>query len=1122
MEIQDNSNEKEIKLIPLTPSKEAENAKIYNRFLIDAILNPDIYNIALTGSYGSGKSSVITTFLEYEGKEFKAIRISLADFSFKSEKNQNETTDSTNVEVDLLQQILFQTEDWAKNGPDEGIEKLSPKKRLWLVILSIIIGTIAYFILFEKDFVLEQFFSKNYANCSFYKVINYLALFVLIGSFVWVFLNIYSIFRRIRPKRIQIQPFAVDLANEKNKNSLINKYLLEIVNLFKDENIDLVILEDIDRLKDHSLFLDLKRLNSILRLNPSILKKTTFIYAIKDSVFKDEKDKTKFFDLVIPVIPYVTSLNSKNKFLKMIAEAVDGELSENIKDVISITSLRIDEMRTIINISNEFKVFRKINKVEKIKDEKLLAIIVYKNLFPIDFENAISGASDLQKVFESKERRIAGKIFQNKNELTRLGIQTSEKENLKSEINELEDMLEHLDSTPFTDAFKFDSGLGNLDFGISKTKNKSGKLELTAQSLEKRNVLVPLIKRGYISSDFMYYISLFHEGFLSKNDRKYLDSVKQDIPLEFAYKLDSARTVYNELTPLDWKTKAILNFDLFNYCFSVDIASENIKNVYFSFKDDVKLGYSFVYEYFDVLENKEIIIHNILFYWKTFTDDIIKANYDIKKLLPFMLIHHYGLLPDQNTNNSLTKLVNNSSGFVSFFDSYNWSMEELLHLQSNLKQLNVKLKELTHGGKEGVFEAVYEANAYEISVKNLLAIFKHNGIKESLSYSVLQLPILGPLKLYIEDGNLDLFIGELLNMYYGEEPTEGWKEDKKLVVDLLNLDEDKLSISSKNILIRRANFEKIDFSEIGEKSLWKPLCLSKKVNSKWENLLDYFIQKDNKEISTDSGLLDLVNDVEWVKNLPQLENENSTIAKYDSLITNILYIEFEKPIGLRRFLRKLDFSLDQENINENSNPVNIKNAVEGDFFNEAPEVYKKLKEVRLTDVLHLEYAKKNQDLLLNNNEIIGLSAKELTYILNENFKLDIKYKVLFHNSSHIVGLDGRTITEAFDVIIKIGDYSSFELMKQLMNALALEFQVKLFNHIFIEKDKFDYKVNELLPLFKGTLKFISEPLRKFKMKRSESIHQFALNLKSMGLITTYNPKNDFVEFKRNTKNVSDL
>lgn len=66
----------------LTPNDEAENIEEYNKALNEALENNNVKNIAISGSYGAGKSSIIRTF-EKNNPKYKILDISLATFKPK-------------------------------------------------------------------------------------------------------------------------------------------------------------------------------------------------------------------------------------------------------------------------------------------------------------------------------------------------------------------------------------------------------------------------------------------------------------------------------------------------------------------------------------------------------------------------------------------------------------------------------------------------------------------------------------------------------------------------------------------------------------------------------------------------------------------------------------------------------------------------------------------------------------------------------------------------------------------------------------------------------------------------------------------------------------------------------
>ncbi|MGP4132266.1 hypothetical protein OJE16_22030 [Pantoea tagorei] len=100
------------KKIPLTPSNE------YFRALKFALSQKSVRNIAVTGSYGAGKSTVINSYVEeYEKGQF--INVSLAGFDMPG---NGDPAKSQEVELSILQQILYKKDRDAL--PDSRIDRI--------------------------------------------------------------------------------------------------------------------------------------------------------------------------------------------------------------------------------------------------------------------------------------------------------------------------------------------------------------------------------------------------------------------------------------------------------------------------------------------------------------------------------------------------------------------------------------------------------------------------------------------------------------------------------------------------------------------------------------------------------------------------------------------------------------------------------------------------------------------------------------------------------------------------------------------------------------------------------------------------------------------------------------
>ena len=88
---------------------------------------------------------------------------------------------------------------------------------------------------------------------------------------------------------------------------------------------DIVILEDLDRFKNISIFTKLRELNSLLNQAQDIGRRIVFVYSLSDSVFEKSIERTKFFDFILPIIPHTNPSNSADQFVKILGELVNGE-----------------------------------------------------------------------------------------------------------------------------------------------------------------------------------------------------------------------------------------------------------------------------------------------------------------------------------------------------------------------------------------------------------------------------------------------------------------------------------------------------------------------------------------------------------------------------------------------------------------------------------------------------------------------------------------------------------------------------------------------------------------------------------------------------------------------------
>ena len=90
----------------LTPNKEAD-ISVYEEAIEFVFDNSDVTNIAISGAYGAGKSSVIES---YEKKHYDKnfLHISLAHFEPAEDNNSEDTVKETTLEGKILNQLIHQ------------------------------------------------------------------------------------------------------------------------------------------------------------------------------------------------------------------------------------------------------------------------------------------------------------------------------------------------------------------------------------------------------------------------------------------------------------------------------------------------------------------------------------------------------------------------------------------------------------------------------------------------------------------------------------------------------------------------------------------------------------------------------------------------------------------------------------------------------------------------------------------------------------------------------------------------------------------------------------------------------------------------------------------------------
>jgi hypothetical protein len=357
----------------LAPIDDADHESSYFYALKYALDNDKVFNIAVSGPYGSGKTSILNSYQLKNGCSF--VNISLASFG----KSELDEVDASIIEKSILQQLLYRVD--AKKVPFSRYKRIVPVRLLYVKAVLIAVWLILAYHYWQQDTVDLLSNLKSYLGISWSLIRILPVVFVFIG---WIMLvaSVLTLSIGLAKMKLSLPGFEVE-TDKKEPASILSANLDEIFYFFEATGEQVVIFEDLDRFEKPEIFHKLREINKLLNDGRPNSKKVKFIYAIRDDIFL-QSDRTKFFDFIIPVVPIVNSSNSLDKFRELLrkCDALGAIDDQFLRDV----CYHLIDLRLIKNIVNEFEIYLDRLPVNERDKTQLLAMMVYKNVYSQDFE----------------------------------------------------------------------------------------------------------------------------------------------------------------------------------------------------------------------------------------------------------------------------------------------------------------------------------------------------------------------------------------------------------------------------------------------------------------------------------------------------------------------------------------------------------------------------------------------------------------------------------------------------------------------------------------------------------------------------------------------------------------
>lgn len=399
--------------------------------LLHAIENDEILNIAVTGPYGSGKSSVIKTFKERVYNGVKILDISLATLDADAslyaaedtttegnsvkDKKQTSTTAkqkemlNRKIEFSILQQLVYRKT--LETLPFSRLRKIRhfSKHTIQTMAMYVVGAVVLIGFALQVDFMQIPFQTFNIPNTA-QNIISIVSMILLLTMMYEIVAYLIKNYGGLRLQKISVGGNEINIHND---GSIFNRHLDEILYFFQCTDYNVVIIEDLDRFNTTDIFLKLRELNHLINKSEMIGRTIKFVYAVKDDMFKDSS-RSKFFDYITTVIPVITTTNSKDMLKRALKEqGHDGEVADDdIRDI----AFHIDDMRLLYNIVNEYHQYtQRLDKSGRLLEaKKMLAMMTVKNYFPHDFSELHNRRGKLYKALCAQTKRKFVNIAINK------------------------------------------------------------------------------------------------------------------------------------------------------------------------------------------------------------------------------------------------------------------------------------------------------------------------------------------------------------------------------------------------------------------------------------------------------------------------------------------------------------------------------------------------------------------------------------------------------------------------------------------------------------------------------------------------------------------------------------
>ena len=414
MKFFDNFSKKHPKNKSVFLSFSPQNKSDDNQYIVKQLKNVTKFsnkndnNIALDGDYGTGKSSILNCLRDDVIWDFfhKSKTVSFLSFQISNNNTQNDEEISKNLQSEIVRQLYYGEKPNKLKG--SGYIRIGKTYFMGAILLSIVLSLSLYIFIYKIDIPelfqeMTHLMAKN--DYSFRLDISTIIWLAITFSFATIFNLFFQFMSNGNIKSVSAKDLSIDLAD---KNPDFTQLIDLLIFYFKKTKRRVIFFEDLDRANNPRIFEELRQLN--FTINNSRRKKifgsVKFIYAIKSDIFCVSKDKTvgvekinsKIFDLVIPVVPFLTRMNFSYIF-KLECQKVG--LEDKFSGIENILSRRSADMRVVKFILNNILAYQNTFELNDEKDYRNIAALSVLRVYePEEFIKISTGNGQLDEIYK--------------------------------------------------------------------------------------------------------------------------------------------------------------------------------------------------------------------------------------------------------------------------------------------------------------------------------------------------------------------------------------------------------------------------------------------------------------------------------------------------------------------------------------------------------------------------------------------------------------------------------------------------------------------------------------------------------------------------------------------------